>query len=386
MAILYTSFFFVYAVYAVINPFLQVMLRNLGYSYETVGVLLSIYEIAGIIGPLYLSRYVDKRGNMKGAVLLSNMMGIFGLALLVKSVSLPMTIIALVLMSFFLRSLLPILDTYATNSFNGDAQRYALLRSFGTVGFVFFSLLFVFLGIPDLTNNTNIGIYGLAICLIVFIPTLLWDSERKVRTKIVIPHEESEGPWFDTAFVIGLVIIAFSRLSMSAITAFFSLYLTEELKINAISLLNAIAAISEIGAMILAGFLIQKKKVLPIHLFFISGIGMFVRLLVYAFFPSFAGVLVAQILHSIGYGVFQPASIQFVARRVKRSHRAVGIAMFLSFGSGIPAVLGATLGGVVVGRYGYQMLFGSYSLFALVSVILCLVFWKVMIRPAIEEY
>ena len=69
MVSLYISFFFVYAIYAVINPFLQVMLRNLGYSYDMVGVLLSMFEVAGIVGPLVLARRIDKRGDMRGALL-----------------------------------------------------------------------------------------------------------------------------------------------------------------------------------------------------------------------------------------------------------------------------------------------------------------------------
>lgn len=201
----------------------------------------------------------------------------------------------------------------------------------------------------------------------------------KSKTKVKVAH------WFDSGFVIGMIIIAFNRLGMSAVTSFFSLYLVEELHIYSISLMNAIAAGSEIFLMLLAGYLIQKKGVLPVFLLLISGIGMAVRLLLYARFPSLAGVIIGQLLHSVCYGFLHPAAIQLVARRVKRTHRALGMSIYISLGTGLPTVLGSSLGGLLTENFGYKTLFESFSVFAMISVVLCLVFWKKMRAPALEE-
>lgn len=385
MIILYSSFFFVYSIYAIVNPFLQVMLRNMGYSYEMVGVLLSLYEIAGIVGPLLVARQVDTRGTMKGTVLFSTVLSSFGMLLLMLSSSLWMTIAGLILVAFFLRSLMPVLDTYTNNLFNGDSLKYTLIRSFGTVGFVFFSLLFAATKRPDLTNNVSIGSYALIISSIFFALVLGWKREPKKSKLQVLDGVQESGTWYDRAFVVGIFIIALNRISMSSVSSFFSLYLVEELQINAISLMNALAAGSEFGAMIIAGILIQRKKALPVHLFIASGLAMMTRLVIYAMFPSITGVLAAQLLHSIGYGFFHPAAIYFVARRVKRSHRTLGMSIYISLGTGLPAVLGSSLGGLVVESYGYKTLFLSYSVFALASAVLCLVFYRTMKTPPLEE-
>ncbi|ADY13844.1 MFS transporter [Sphaerochaeta globosa] len=385
MIILYSSFFFVYSIYAIVNPFLQVMLRNMGYSYEMVGVLLSLYEIAGIVGPLLVARQVDTRGTMKGTVLFSTVLSSFGMLLLMLSSSLWMTIAGLILVAFFLRSLMPVLDTYTNNLFNGDSLKYTLIRSFGTVGFVFFSLLFAATKRPDLTNNVSIGSYALIISSIFFALVLGWKREPKKSKLQVLDGVQESGTWYDRAFVVGIFIIALNRISMSSVSSFFSLYLVEELQINAISLMNALAAGSEFGAMIIAGILIQRKKALPVHLFIASGLAMMARLVIYAMFPSITGVLAAQLLHSIGYGFFHPAAIYFVARRVKRSHRTLGMSIYISLGTGLPAVLGSSLGGLVVESYGYKTLFLSYSVFALASAVLCLVFYRTMKTPPLEE-
>jgi PPP family 3-phenylpropionic acid transporter len=378
MVILYSSFFFMYSIYAIVNPFLQVMLRNMGYSYEIVGVLLSLFEIAGIVGPLLVARQVDRRGNMKGVVLFSTMLSSLGMIALMLSTSFAMTVFGLVLLAFFLRSLMPVLDAYANNLFNGDSQKYTVIRSFGTVGFVFFSLLFAATKQPDLASNVSIGTYALVISGVFFLLVLGWKQEPRRPRNQDLGGIEQTSHWFDRAFVVGIFIIALNRMS------FFSLYLVEELKINAISLMNALAAGSEFGAMIIAGRLIQRRKVLPVHMFIASGLAMVVRLIIYALLPSYAGVLAAQLLHSIGYGFFHPAAIYFVSRRVRRSHRTLGISIYISLGTGLPAVLGSSLGGLIVESFGYRTLFLSYSLFALASALLCLVFYRTMTTPPLE--
>ena len=107
--------------------------------------------------------------------------------------------------------------------------------------------------------------------------------------------------------------------------------------------MNAIGAGSEIILMLLAGYLIEKRGVLPVFLLLVSGIGMAVRLLLYARFPTLTGVVVGQLLHSVCFGFFHPAAIQLVARRVKRTHRALGMSdVHLPWEPELPTVLGSS--------------------------------------------
>ncbi len=384
MVNLFASFFLIYAIYAVVNPFLQVMLRNMGYSYELVGLLLSLFEVAGFIGPLLLGHHVDRKRDMKRTMLLSILATTTGVVLLLFSQSLLVTVVSLLVFGFFLRSLFPLIDSYTNNLYDGDAQTYTVLRSAGTVGYVFFSLVFAFTNRPNLESNNSIGAYCLLSILLFLFPVLGWKREVAPVRNACPLESEQPGRWYDRAFVVGMVIIALNRFSMSSISSFFSLYLVEELQVNAISLLNAIAAGSEFGAMILAGRLLQKGKVLPVQLLIISGFGMVIRLLIYAFFPTFTGALVAQLLHSVCYGFLHPAAVFLVSRRVRRSHRTIGMSIYVSLGTGLPSVLGSMLGGVVVAYGGYQLLFSSFSLFSVASVLIALLFYKTMTAAPME--
>nr|WP_321308075.1 MFS transporter [uncultured Sphaerochaeta sp.] len=385
MVSLYASFFFVFGIMAVVNPYLQVMIRNLGYSHDVVGFLLAVFETAGIVGPLLVARHVDKHGSGKNTILLGTVLSAVGVLLLMYSTSIWMTMFALMLLAFFLRSLVPVIDSYANNRLNGDAQKYTLLRSGGTIGFVLFSLLLAITGKPDLSSNSSIGLYALVAFFLFMLPVLAWKKDPKQREMPPATSDNAEGKWYDLAFVIGLVIIGLNRISMSSIASFFSLYLVEELGVNAISLMNAIASGSEFGALILAGYLLQRKKVLPVHLLMISSGAMVVRLLIYALIPTFGGALVAQFLHSICYGFFHPAAIFLVARRVRRSHRTLGMSMYVSLGIGLPTVLGSSLGGLVLEQFGYRVLFMGYSLFALASVMVGLGNYKRMTSSTLES-
>ncbi len=377
------SFFFVYCIVAVISPYLQVMIHNLGCSYEVVGALLSLYEVAAIVGPMLVAVWIDRSGRMKGTVLACTIISMAAMALLMTSTSLIAVMFALMLFALSFRSIMPAMDSYTNNRYDGNSRLYSLVRSVGTFGFILLSLFFAVTGLPDLKSNSAIGLWALASSLLFLLVVLWWKDEPK-RAMIVSTDGVKGGRWYDRAFVVGMVIIALNRLSLSSVTSFLSLFLVEELGINAISLMNAIGAASEFFAMIAAGILLQKKRVLPYHLFAASSLAMVIRLLIYALFPTFAGVLVGQLLHSLGYGVFHPAAIFFVARRVKRHRRTLGMSIYASLGTGLPAVVGSALGGFIVQHFGYSRLFLSYALFALSSLLLTLIFIKTLRQEPLE--
>jgi PPP family 3-phenylpropionic acid transporter len=388
MRALYLSFFFVHAIFSLVNPYLQIILRNCGYSYQAIGILLALFEGTGILGPLLMGAWADKTQRFRDAVLICAAMTALGFILLVEGTYQWVTVFALLVASFFLRSIIPIQDTVAMNLFDGDSKKYAKVRSFGTLGFVLFSLFYAAIQKPVLSDNTSILRYILLGCVLFILPVLAWKEPKRPKRKVLKtvgkPAKKGE-KYYDGAFVVGLVIIALNRLSMSTVSSFLSLYMVEKLHIEALTLMNAIAASSEIVAMLIVGRMLQNKKVLPVTLLMLSALGMVVRLVIYVLFPSFWGVVVGQMFHSLGYGVFHPAAIHFVFRRVKKHRRATGMAMYISLGTGLPAMLGSISGGFITEYYGYTTLFLSFSLFAVLSAILCIAFRQLFSKPPIGE-
>ncbi len=383
---LYLTFFTIQSINAVVVPYLQVMLRNSGYSYEMIGFLFSLYEAFGIIGPLVLGALADKSGKYRWVLLGCVATCAAGFSLVGLSSTLPLTILGLFCSAFCIRSMFPLQDTIATDFLHGDAGKYTRMRAFGTFGYICFNLVYAATSFPHADSNRSILSAILLGCGIFAVSTFFLPKAVSQRASGKLEAEESPArqPWFDRAFLVGLAAIGFSRISMTAVSSFLSLYMVEQLHMDQVSLMTAIGAISEMAMMLFAGYLLQKRHVQPITLIMCSAIGMFVRLMIYALFPSPAGVLCGQLLHSLGFGALQPAAVIFVARRVRKNHRGVGMSMYISLATGVPSVIGSTLGGMLLARFGYAWMFMGLSLFSLVSVVICLGFRPLLTQPPLE--
>jgi PPP family 3-phenylpropionic acid transporter len=118
--------------------------------------------------------------------------------------------------------------------------------------------------------------------------------------------------------------------------------------------------------MILSGRIIARVG--PMKVIALSAAAIALRLGICAAFPSPAGLVAGQLLHSLCYGLFQPAAVAFVSLRVPPERRAAGMVVFMGLGFGLPTFLGSALGGVVVEAWGYRLLFASYIVFALFAL------------------
>jgi PPP family 3-phenylpropionic acid transporter len=94
-----------------------------------------------------------------------------------------------------------------------------------------------------------------------------------------------------------------------------------------------------------------------------------IRLLLYALFPTPAGIIAAQCMHSLCYGLFHPAAITFISSCVPPERRALGMSLYLSLGTGLPNLIGNIAGGFIIENLGYHALFGLFALFPVIAII-----------------
>jgi PPP family 3-phenylpropionic acid transporter len=170
---------------------------------------------------------------------------------------------------------------------------------------------------------------------------------------------------------MGLLIISFSRLALSGAQSFFSIYVVDVLNWDAIGLLNALSAFSEVP------FLFFSKQIIDrfggIKCLALGCFGVLIRLLILVLFPSPAGAAASQMMHSISYGLFHPAALAFIASCVPPNKRALGMSLYLAIGNTLPSLLGNISGGFIVDHLGFSVLYSSFALFPLVSIALCMV-------------
>jgi PPP family 3-phenylpropionic acid transporter len=378
-------YFALFAIYGIVSPYLQLLLKGLGYSPSVVGLFLSLFEIVGIAAPLAIS-------HMRAFASRSKLV-LFGTALIVIA-SLPslalvpkplVTALSIALLAVGEKTMVPFMDAEAVSfsaaSAASGAKRkknsYGSLRVMGSIGFICTSFAFGLLPGADKSPPWVIGV-AIAATSLFFILSVLTLPARGTAGEAGALEGNSrpaQGPEasprrFDPVFALGLAIIALNRLAMAPVSSFLSLYVSDGLHLSGVGGLWALASAAEMPLMLLAGLVIARIG--PMAAIAISTCAVALRLGIYAAFPSIAGVAAGQLLHSLCYGLYQPAAMAFVAQRVPEERRPAGMAIYMGAGVGLPAVVGSALGGFVVEGFGYRALFISFIGFAALSLVLYL--------------
>lgn len=389
MSLLYLPSFFVHAISAILVPYLQIIIRNHGFTHGTTGILLGVYEAVGIVGPFVIADWADRTGRYR-LVLTSITIGTMLVSIPLALVSHPIIVaLSVSALAFSFKPVWPIQDAMIMHRINSDFWQYTKLRSAGSVGFICFSLFFQFTGLLRVQDNQSMLLWLIVASLLymgslgalrrdsplapnTWNPGLVWRFWKGKASERV----------FSRKLIIGISVIAMNRLGMAAITNFYSLYVTEDLgRGDLVSALMALAAISEIVCMLLAGRML-RAGVRPILLIGISSIGLVFRLLIYTLVPTLGGAIAGQLFHALAYGLFHPAAIIFVNNNIAPQRRSIGMALYTSIGTGLPTVVGSAIGGYVIEWIGYGGLFGSYTVFALTSIFMIFLFRKtLMLRP-----
>jgi PPP family 3-phenylpropionic acid transporter len=361
------AFFLIYASYAAINPYIPILLRFSGYSASTVGILMGLLEGAGIAGPFIFSFFADKWGRYKPGLVITHGLTLLALIplLLFRQPLIAGLLITVLGLGF--RSSFPLLEAVATIGI-GQGGNYGKVRTAGSLGFV---LMMLFLQItPFLKPDTPVNItWWMGITTLLSLVSMIIIPGRFTGLASRSPPERRRGSgksFWTPLLILGLLIIGISRLAMASINSFFSLFLVEYIGWNAVGAMWALASSSEIPFMYLSRRLIGRFGALPLLAF--SAALVTVRLSIYAIFPWKAGIIAAQLLHSVCYGLFHPAAIAFISGSVPPERRALGMSLYLSLGNGLPNLLGSVLGGFVIDLAGYRALFGIFSLFPLAAL------------------
>jgi PPP family 3-phenylpropionic acid transporter len=387
-------FFVFYIVFAVISPYLAILFRGLGYSPFMIGILLGVFEGAGVAGPFIFGHFADKIGRYKPGLLITNAL-VLAAALPLALFRNPFVSVLLTLvLGLGFRSALPLLEAVTTIAI-GKSGDYGKIRTAGSVSFILMTLFFQAALILPVNTPVNIALWivittFLTIISIIFIPPSYEIKsgyransgcqtknryEAKWRGQTRIPSggpgrqgadKGGRGIW-SALLIAGLVIMALNRLGMSSVYGFFSLYLTESLQWDAVGLMWALASAAEVPFMFLSRRIINRFG--AFNCLAVSTAALILRMLLYAFFPFKAGIILAQTLHSLCFGLFHPAAIAFISTCVPPERRALGMSLYLSLGSGLPTFAGNILGGFIVERAGYRAMFGAFTVFPVLAVI-----------------
>lgn len=383
MILYYLVALFLQVALLIVNVYSEIFLRNKGYSFSLIGLILALGQIVSIIVPIFVAAKADKRGKSKGMILICSLGSVLFAIPVLLSGSVALTIICFILLSAFFYCQNPLTDGLLNRYNSGHPGRYSYMRAMGTLGYVVFLVLFAILKFPNPEDNRSI-LLTMAVSSIPFWLFVAILPEKKYpKAENELKNEPKEKffdiKWFSKPVYIFTFIVALTRISETVVDKLFPSYMTEVLNLGSnFTLVYAISGFSEFLMMIFGGRLLEKRRITPLGLLTVSCVALAIRLLIYYLFPSVTVVFFAQILHAFSFGGIHIAAAAYYNQHVDKKHSALAMSMYWTLANYFPQMIGSLAGGVVIDKFGYPILFLSYSVFSIIAFVLCLFFRKTL--------
>jgi PPP family 3-phenylpropionic acid transporter len=364
------SYALAFTAFAVITPYLSIMVRDLGYSPVWVGILLGIFEGSAIAGPFFFGYLADKTGNFRSPLIASCILPALTAFPLVLWIHPIVSAVLLAALAFGFRSTSSLLDAITTVRI-GKSGDYGKIRVCGSLSFIVFVLFLQWTPFLKPNSAKNIAFWIVVTSLVTIF--YLFSLPRDLFASVEHEHEKNNDkekgiPLLSVYFIGGFAIIFICRFAMSSVYTYFPLYLTEKLQWNAVGIMFALSSAAEVPFMFISVKLLRRFGALP--LLALSAGGITLRLLLWAIFPYKPVVIAAQLLHSLCYGIYHPAAVQFISSVFPAEKRGIGMPVYLALGSGLPALIGNMTGGVIVEAAGYRPLFAVYACISAAAVLI----------------
>ena len=362
------GYFFLFAVYAAAIPYLQLFLKALGFRVSSIGILIGIFEIAGIAGPLLSAKLADSSGRFRlilGASVILFCLSYFPMRFIpVFAVA----ALSLAVAGFAFKIFVPLMDALSSRAMSDPLNQYGKVRVTGSFGFIITSLLLEFSEIIDGKDADSILIVVISLGGLYFLSTLLLPSpttEEKDKD-----HKGAGDRHFNTFFWLFIVAVFLGWFGMMSHYSFFSLFLQEEYGLSRVSGIWAIGTAAEIAFIFFSGKILRRFGILSMMAAAMVSIS--IRLGIYALSPSLWLIICAQLLHSFTFGVFHTAAVAFIGRSIGAEKRGLGMAVYTAIGLGTASFFASALGGYMVGSLGFSGLYGIYSIPPLLGTLIVL--------------
>ncbi len=380
MGALYFLSFLVQSIQASTGPYLQIILRNSGYSHTIVGTIMGAGLLLSVAGPLLIS-FISKKSRKPRLVLLLTglAIGVF-LAPVVFPLSTAGIIVCYCLMYVCLCSINPLHDSYINDHIPSPSY-YGKIRACGTMGYVGMLIFSTLTAFPNQESNSSIflnisikvGAFVL-FCLLFLKP----DSKTHQESSLTKEKEASSFKSLGSVFYLFIALFALARVAHGIVERLLSSYMTEVLGLGSkFTFFIALGALFEAMVMILFGKKTANGKATCLNMLLISTFSVTVRLLIYYLFPSSIVMFtIAQAMHGLTYGMAHIAATAYIATLLGKEKFTLGMGVYQALGFNLPEMIAVSIGGAVIDNFGYPVLFASYSVLPLVAAALMLAFRK----------
>lgn len=362
-------YFFYFATLGALLPYWGLYLKSLGFGPGAIGTLMALLMVTKIVAPNVWSIIADRRGDRLAVVRWASGLAALGFVGVWAATDFWVLAFTMALFSFFWNAALPQFEAVTLNHLGRDADRYAHIRLWGSIGFIVTAML-----LGWALDHAPLEIVPLVVLLLM---VGIWGASRLVPQDGRI--SASSGPEVLSKVlrqpaVMALLVACFlMQLSHGPFYTFYSIFLEEHgHSAVAIGGLWGFGVVAEVVVFLFMHQLLRSFG--PYRLFAYCFILTSVRWLMVAFFPETLLLQVlAQSFHAASFGVYHAVAIQlfhafFVGRLQGR-----GQALYSSLSFGAGGALGSVMSGTLWDWVGPT---NTYVIAAGVSTIGFVVAWR----------
>lgn len=364
-------YFFYYAAWACLLPFLGLYYQSLGYEGGQIGLLTSITPLTILFAAPMWAGLADTTRRHK-AILLGTIAGAAAAALVLSWVS-SFWALALVILfyAFFSAPIIPIIDSSVLALLGDQPDRYGSQRVWGAIGW----------GAAGPLAGWLTGQYGLHLSFYSFIA--LAAVALLAATCLPIHSAPNATPFWkgmgrllaDRRWILFLLVVFLSGSGLSVVHGFLFLYLDQLGASN--SLMGStltIATLSEIPVLFFSGQMLRRWGTRGLMLLSLSAY--LIRAFGYALAPGPELVLLLQLTHGLTFSAMLVAGVSFAAQMAPPGLSATAQGVFSSTMMGLAGITGSLAGGVLYQAFGGRGVFTGSGIAVLVGLLLFLMVGK----------
>ena len=340
-----SAFFFSYSSYiGIFSPYLSLWLNFKSFSPTEIGILMSPMQWSRVFGPPFWGWLADSGKDpyfSKKLIRVSALLATLISVALFFEWSLVSLFFIFCMISFFLSGHIPITESLAMQTSNGNIGIYGKIRLWGSIGFIFSVLaggwIFDFYGIQHIPMALFISLL-----LLVFFSFFLPKKNIQKNNQNYVGFEKK---LFTPRVNVFLFASLFMLIAHAPLYTLFSLWLENNGYTRVeIGVIWTLGVLSEIFFFYYQAAIFKKFDVKKIWVlcFFIAAL----RFLMIMFSNgNLLVILLAQILHSFTFGAHHSASMSIVNEWFPSNAQSRGQSLYTMMSYGI----GGSVGGIAAG-------------------------------------
>ncbi len=341
-------YFFYFAALGALVPYWGLYLQSLGFGAVEIGSLTAILMATKIVAPYIWGWLGDHLGHRMRIVRVASLVSALAFTLMFWADDFWAIAVAMSLFSFFWNASLPQFEVVTLGYLGKQVNRYALLRVWGSIGFI----------VTVLALGWLVDRQGPAVVLsVVFMIYLgIWLASLAVRDPDPQAHPPDHRSLWQVLrqpAVLGFFVAVFlMQLSHGPYYAFYSIYMTDQgYSKTLIGGLWALGVAAEVAVFMVMHHFLERfgaARVLVASLLIAA-----LRWVLVGVFPGELWIMVgAQLLHAATFGTFHGAAIHLAARYFHGRFKGRGQALYSSISFGAGGAVGAVMAGYGWDRFG----------------------------------